>query len=645
MPVLVSAVAATAIAATIVAGAPEGVRIWSESGAVKVLRDAAPRDTAPLRLTGAAAEVVSGQVAIRADARLVSAHATITDLKGAAGVIPASSVSLQWVRFIDVTRSSVNVPPDELVAKAPCALPDPFWEDASLDVEAGKTQPLWIEVTVPADAKPGDYSGAVTCAWDGGSISLPINLHVYAFAMPATRHQQMTIWFTFPGEGYKVANDSPEYWDLARKFARIMVAHRQTCFRAELGYIKTTYDAAGYHCDFTVMDRWAETFFGAGMERMELFQAGTCPVSVVDPLACISPASLPVDVKVPGAILAPEQTLRAVLGELEKHLKQRGWDGKVMIHIYDEPFPACVPTYRAVAKIVHDAAPSLKVIEAMEATGFGDAIDVMVPKLSHLNLWYPYFEKAQAQGRELWFYTCNHPWGRYPNRFLDLPLISPRELHWICYLYGLDGYLHWGLNYFAEGLDPYSQEGLSKDLPLGERAIMYPGKKGPVGSLRFSAVRDGLQDYEYLRVLEDTVRKLRVRGGDEAEWLDPRQRPLELCRRVVQSFYRHTRSAATLLATRDQVACEVEALSSDSALYVQTEPMEGSEVPDGPRMVIVHGIAEPGADVVINGEKCINVSPAGVFTAHCFIDKPAVVVRATKGGRTVEERRTFRLVQ
>ncbi len=55
-----------------------------------------------------------------------------------------------------------------------------------------------------------------------------------------------------------------------------MVAHRQTCFKAELGWIKTTFDPEhGYQCDFRFLDRWAETFFAAGMERMELFQAGT----------------------------------------------------------------------------------------------------------------------------------------------------------------------------------------------------------------------------------------------------------------------------------------------------------------------------------------------------------------------------------
>ena len=123
-----------------------------------------------------------------------------------------------------------------------------------------------------------------------------------------------------------------------------------------------------------------------------------------------------------------------------------------------------------------------------DRAGFGDSLDVMVPKLSHLNLWYHHFRDMHRDGRELWFYTCCHPVGRYPNRFLDQPLVKTRVLHWIGYLYGLDGYLHWGLNYFAPGVDPYSEEGISKDLPLGDRAIMYPGKDGPVGKIKRSDI-------------------------------------------------------------------------------------------------------------------------------------------------------------
>ena len=316
-----------------------------------------------------------------------------------------------------------------------------------------------------------------------------------------------------------------------------------------------------------------------------------------------------------------------------------------MLHIQDEPFLHSVPTYRNVGEIVHRAAPSVQVIEAVEATGFGDAIDVLVPKLNHLNLWLPYFQKSQAQGKELWFYTCCHPVGRYPNRFLDQPLIKTRVLHWIGYLYVLNGYLHWGLNFFAEGVSPYSEEGVSRDLPLGDRAIMYPGRDGPVGSLRWSAMRDGLQDYEYLWVLESRLAALKTRLGVSANWLDPRQRPLELCRRVVTSFYGHTHRAGTLLAARHEIAVEIEALARRPLLYVQTEPCEGTEIPAGPRLINVRGVTEPGAKVMVNDVPIPDVAADGTFAVAHFLTGATITVKAKTDGMTCAATRTFRLVE
>jgi hypothetical protein len=293
---------------------------------------------------------------------------------------------------------------------------------------------------------------------------------------------------------------------------------------------------------------------------------------------------------------------------------------------------------------VHEAAPSVRCIEAVEAEYLGK-LDIYVPKLSHLNLWYPRFEQVQREGAELWFYTCCHPVGRYPNRFLDQSLLKVRVLHWINYLYDMDGYLHWGLNHFA-GDNPYTQEAISKGLPLGDRAIVYPGTDALLGSLRFSAMRDGLQDYEYLWVLENKLSKIKQRIGKEAAWLNPRQRPLELCRRVVSSFHEYTRDPDIMLGTRDAIAREIEELSSEPLLIVQTSPPEGTVVPAGPRNIGVRGLVQPGATVTLNGKAIKNVRDSGYFLQAYFMpgNNPTITVTVEHNGKKRTAERTFRLV-
>lgn len=620
--------------------------VWCADALTKTLRDAYTGAARTLEMSGAAGEVVSGQIVVHSEASC-ELRAACSELRNGSSVIPAGAVRVQWVRYISIARNSPGVPQDELVALAPASIPDPFWDTDEVAVQPNEAQPLWVEITVPKTAAAGKYEGSIAIKGAGvADATVPVHLSVHGFQLSETRRQQVTNWFTVPGAGMKAERNTEAYWALARDLARLLVRHRQTCFNAQLGWIPTTYSKAqGFRCDFTELDRWAAVFFDAGMERMELFQAGRSTASVDNPACRIEPNDLAVTVKDKDVVLTAEQKLRGVLGELEKHVRKRGWHGRVMIHISDEPFIHCEPSYREVAAIVRQAAPSLKVIEAVETTGLCDVIDVLVPKLSHLNLWYPKFREAQGHGRELWFYTCCHPQGRYPNRFLDQPLVKARALHWIAYLYGLNGFLHWGLNWFAEGADPYSEEGISQGLPLGDRAVVYPGKNGYVGSLRLAAMRDGLQDHEYLCLLEDRLAAMKKRLGPAAAWLDPRQRPTELCRNVVQSFYHHTRDGSTLLSTREAIAGEIDALDAGTYLYVQTEPAEGSEVPAGPRMINLRGVAEPGAAVSINGTDVTVAGADGTFACCWFISTPEITVRASKDGRIREAVRRFRLIE
>ena len=74
----------------------------------------------------------------------------------------------------------------------------------------------------------------------------------------------------------------------------------------------------------------------------------------------------------------------------------------------------------------------------------------------------------------------------------------------------LRGYLHWGLNQYHA--DPFAQSVVhhpspvatpNNFLPAGDTHIVYPGKDGPLSSLRFEAHRIGIEDFEMLRRLRE----------------------------------------------------------------------------------------------------------------------------------------------
>ena len=409
--------------------------------------------------------------------------------------------------------------------------------------------------------------------------------------------------------------------------------HRQTDVRVTWHLIEKKKDSDGKaYWDTSVFEKYADTVFKSGLRAVQFWAAGRHNKHILQP---------------DSRTVANKDNM-ARLAAVQELVIKRGWQGRVYTSLADEPFIHHEKSYRALLGRVREIAPDVGVIEAVETEEIGD-LDAVVPKLSHLNLWQPYYESLKRQGKEVWFYTCCHPVGRYPNRFLDQPLIKPRELHWISYLYGLDGYLHWGLNWFKADVAPYSEEGRNPwELPPGDPQVAYPGKTGFLGSLRLSAMRDGLQDYEYLWELEDGLRELKKRLGDEGGWLDPRQRSLELCRRVVESCYEHTRDPDVLYATRSAVADEIEALAETPLLVVQTSPPEGTTTPAGPIMINVRGVTTPGAKVTINGQLVIpqNLGPGGSFFSAQFItaETPEITVTAELDGQVRTALRSFRVV-
>ncbi len=607
--------------------------LWPSDALSKVMRSEAPKPGSGqvLQITAARAEIVSSQVVFKPEKSFDAASATITDLRGTDGdaIIHASAVKLQWLRYIDISRNTGGIPDDELIVKAPASIPDPFWQGSAIEVKANRAQPIWIEVHVPDNAKAGDYYGKLSVKAEGESFDLPVKLHVWDFEVPSERHLSVINWWRFPGPGFEnVKPYSEEYWDLLGRFCAFLAEHRQTDIQTSIGMILETGDEQkGYSYDTSRLERYAQVAFGASIRQIHLHSVGNRTGNLTDSSSRITPN---------------EPNLRR-LGAWEKVIQRRNWRDKFLVSISDEPFIHHEESYAAVVDRVHEIAPSVRCIEAVEAEYLGD-LDVYVPKLSHLNVWRPRFKQVQDEGAELWFYTCCHPVGRYPNRFLDQSLLKVRVLHWINYLYDLDGYLHWGLNHFAAG-DPYTQEAISKGLPLGDRAIAYPGTNKLLGSLRFSAMRDGLQDYEYLWVLENELSKIKRKVGKDAFWLDPRQRSLELCRRVVWSFHEYTRDPDIMLDTRNAIAREIEGLLAEPLLIVQTSPPEGTIVPAGPRNIGIRGLVQPGAKVTLNGKPIENVRPSGYFLQAYFMpdNNPTITITVEHNGKKRTAQRTFKL--
>ena len=106
------------------------------------------------------------------------------------------------------------------------------------------------------------------------------------------------------------------------------------------------------------------------------------------------------------------------------------------------------------------------------------------------------------------FIPAWHPQDEYANRFIEQPLIKTRLLHWINFRFGATGYLHWGWDFWSDncleetaGIIPEA----GNIMPGGDAFITYPGNGKILSSIRLEAMRDGIVDYELLKMLEQRV--------------------------------------------------------------------------------------------------------------------------------------------
>jgi hypothetical protein len=144
--------------------------------------------------------------------------------------------------------------------------------------------------------------------------------------------------------------------------------------------------------------------------------------------------------------------------------------------------------------------PGIPIIEACMHSQLANTIDVWVPILDQYHRDNAFYRERQVAGDEVWFYTCVGPQGNYANRFLELPLVQTRLLHWINYRYGATGYLHWGYNWW-QNLNATS-DAVIRGLPAGDAFIVYPAEEKVYSSIRLKAMHDGIADYELLKLLE-----------------------------------------------------------------------------------------------------------------------------------------------
>lgn len=476
---------------------------------------------------------------------------TITSVTASALVGPATIAASQL--FVHV-EGLANVPSPSNAEGATGPWPDALLPAIDLlddeprtvfplEVPAGERRAVWIDVLVPMDAAPGDYAGLVTIESTSAAgterASVPVSLHVFDFALPST--PTLRTMFGGPDDTPCIAHHDGAWtggaWDACADTDpdgdgdRLTERYRQRYMQLALEYRVSL--GGGVYVgprDASALAHFDDVYGGLldGTATRHLRGSALTTLEAV--------------------FNGPPDATRAAL--LVDHARTRGWGALVFDYTTDEPESqgTCpdvgrCPLIEDRAAIVRPAGVRPLVTAQLRyasAHGFDDVVDVLVPIVNYTRPAdpdYPYQPRSDYDAwlagdpaRTLfWYQSCmSHGCGGdrgvcgsasedvvgYPSYVLDTSAVQNRAMEWLSFTRDIAGELYFATTFALDD----AWNGACAFSGAGDGTLFYAGtterlggtEDVPVASIRMALIREGLEDYEYLHLLES------LGGGDDA---------------------------------------------------------------------------------------------------------------------------------
>ena len=172
----------------------------------------------------------------------------------------------------------------------------------------------------------------------------------------------------------------------------------------------------------------------------------------------------------------------------------------------------------------------------------------------------PRFDALRDRGDDIWWYICIGPQPPYANWWMAQQGCANRTVLWQQYFYDIDGILYWAMTAWTMSEKDSRKINLNRinngdglmlyNGSLWDETVTYAGQEAPVPvpSIRFEEVRDGIEDFQYLRQLE------RELGRDAA---------LSYTERVTTDILVYSQDYHDIENARREMGFELEALAAD----------------------------------------------------------------------------------
>jgi Glycoside hydrolase 123, catalytic domain/Glycoside hydrolase 123 N-terminal domain len=485
--------------------------------------DKLPKGPHAVRISAARNEFEPFQVVLRAEDRDVGAvDVDFTDLRGPGDArIPKSNLSVYPERFVDLkvpsSERAAGEWPDPLVPRI-----DHYAQERRnafpFLVSRGRNQPVWIDVYVPPSTPAGLYTGSVAILVSGkSSIEIPVELQVWDFDLPST--SRLTTTFGFSGtpavkQHYGRYTSDQDIGDLTTLYQKSALWHRITLD-----------GSSGLAPDLKVFGNRVRVDWDSYDRQIAPFLDGRV-FSRGEPL--VGGRFTSVVLHTPKTLTTPEQQIQ-FWRQVAAHFRARGWFGRMFNYLWDEPASGQFPAMVKLGQVIRRADPGVRnLVTAPLHADWSSFVDIWTPLVNCLEpkpndsyctttVRRSQYNDELAKGKQLWWYQscashgCNIVGRDYfrgwPSYMIDDAPVDNRIMEWLSWKYDIGGELYFNTNeaYFRKP-DPWTDVHLFG----GDGTLFYPGRPDAIGgrtdipieSIRLKLIREGLEDYEYLILLE-----------------------------------------------------------------------------------------------------------------------------------------------
>ena len=378
----------------------------------------------------------------------------------------------------------------------------------------GVTRPVLYTYDIPAGAS-GTIRDTVTATINGRTHRLPVEITVVPRTLPPPSRWSfhLDIW-QHPdaiARWHDVPFASDMHFRLLSPYNRLLADMGQKTVTATLideAWNRQTYDAfrsgvqavkhadGTWSYDYTVFDKIVETAAADGLTG-QIDCYSMLPWSLAFRYFD-EKSNRHVTPRMEPGSKEYEEFWGSLLADFCRHLKKKGWFGRVKIALDERPDRLVKPALAILRKY----APGLGMVMACNRPSNlnGEMYDVSY-SYGHSEGLAKYAAARRAGGKFTTFYVCCGP--ARPNTFMRS---APAEAEWLpayAAAMGFDGMLRWAFCSWVK--DPFRSQDFTS-WPSGDTSLVYPG---PRPSLRMVLLRDGIETFEKIRILGGNIPELK----------------------------------------------------------------------------------------------------------------------------------------